>query len=308
MNAIWNSYPMVIAREIIGAKETLSKHKRYAALSKSVEILSRRMTDTEIIRFYRKRSMLYRQVKIFSGYMAVFIVIMSYLMSGSFFVTLAFTACVLFIYGCIAAIVNAERKHSHIWDNRILFSEFIKLNKSEVFNPTKFDDYVAESTTEPIFDKVDFENELEMLAKEKNNFNSLEIKEVISFFRVMIADDALPDNLQKVQLSKADFVRFIQARFINNSDELLDIELVKGDKNHVKVLFHVFYSYCTDYLGELKMSKASLYSKLYLYSFKLFQKLDYSNFKEQLARDYSNDLRRFFKMDLYSGLPNTKKK
>src|SRR5690606_25418373 len=104
-------------------------------------------------------------------------------------------------------------------------------------------------------------------------------KEVISFFRVMIADDALPDNLQKVQLSKADFVRFIQARFINNSDELLDIELVKGDKNHVKVLFHVFYSYCTDYLGELKMSKASLYSKLYLYSFKLFQKLDYSNFK-----------------------------
>lgn len=73
--------------------------------------------------------------------------------------------------------------------------------------------------------------------------------------------------------------------------EILLIKLTKGDKNHVKALIHCFFNYSHELYGEKKHGQAKKYADLYLKSFDVFNSVDYTNFSDNLALDYSKDIK-----------------
>lgn len=298
MNNLWSHYSMIILGEIIGAKEFLSKENRYRSLSRNLKILSERKTDEEIIVFFKKRAIIYKQIKVFSGFFVSFLILMSYTLSGSFLFTLGVSLVLLVVYGVLAVTIKAERNYSYLWDNETLFLHFIKLNKSSVFVPQNFDELnPLNSKVDVVEDTLSFEEECMLLSKQKNAFNGLEMEVVIRFFKIMVLDDSQPDQLQKVIIRSEDFIRFIKARFIDNSDEYLHIKLERGDKSHIKALVHKFYTFGCEFYGQRKKGEAKQYIDLYLLSFSIFDKQDYTNFNDGLALDYSQAISQYLNID-----------
>src|SRR5690606_34596065 len=128
--------------ETIGAKETLSKEKRYEKLSRSFKVLSSEKTDEEIWEFYQWRKNSYRSIRLFTSFLLMFFIIMGYILTGHWVVALSIGLPSLFFYGFIAVTVKPERKYAYLWDNKELFMEFLKLNRTDSFNPKNFDQYV----------------------------------------------------------------------------------------------------------------------------------------------------------------------
>lgn len=297
MNKIRVKYIMTIISEAIGAYELLSAEKRYLKLSQSLKILSVYKDDAQIITFYKARSTLYRQIKLFTGFFVTFLILVLYIISESLFLTIFFALVLLTLYGFIAVLVVAEKKYSCLWDDRETFMNFIKLNKSKVFEPQHFDEIInLQAEMYQVEQKLSFEDECNLLSRQKNAFNEMDMQAVVSFFRITVIDSNVPENLQKVTMLPEDFVSFIKARFVDNSDTVLQIKLISGDKSHVKALFHCFYTYNCEFYGEKKKSQAKRYSELYLNSFDLFDKVDYSNFSENLALDYSKSIKAYLHM------------
>ncbi len=290
-------YIFTLVNEGIGAYELVPRHKRYLKLSQSLKVMSNYMSVHQIISFYRDRSVIYKQIKVFAGFFIAFLVFMGYILSGSWFFALSIALILLVFYGVIAIFVKAERNYCHLWDDRELFSNFIKLNHSTVFDPESFDVIVkAEVESAMVDEKLSFEDECHLLSRQKNKFNNMDMQAVINFFKITLIDSGCPKELQEVTMDPVDFIRFIKARFIDNSNEALKIKLTNGDKNHVKTLIHCFFNYSYEFYGVKKHGHAKKYSDLYLKSFDIFDKMDYSNFSENLALDYSNYIKDFFKM------------
>lgn len=291
-------YILTLANESIGAYELVPRSKRYLKLSQSLKVMSNYMTDSQILSFYTNRSVIYKQIKVFTGFFISFLVLMGYILTGSWFFALSIALTLLVMYGFIAIFVKAERKYSDLWDDRELFSNFIKLNQSAVFEPENFDVIVnADNESEMVEEGLSFEDECNLLSKQENKFNKMDMRAVVNFFKITVIDSGCPNELQKVAMQPEDLIRFIKTRFIDNSDDKLHIKLINGDKSHVKALFHRFYTYSNQYYGEKKKSQAKRYSDLYLNSFDLFDKVDYSNFSDALALDYSRDIKEFLRID-----------
>lgn len=290
-------YILTLANESIGAYELVPRNKRYLKLSQSLKVMSNYMTDRQILSFYTDRSVIYKQIKVFTGFFISFLIFMSYILTGYWLFALSIALILLVMYGFIAVFVKAERKYSDLWDDRELFSNFIKLNQSAVFDPESFDVIVkADDESAMVEEKLSFEDECHLLSKQENKFNKMDMQAVVNFFKITVTDDRFPKELQKVTIQPEDFIRFIKTRFIDNSNEALQITLISGDKSHVKALFHCFYTFSCEFYGEKKKSQAKRYSDLYLNSFDLFDKVDYSNFSDALALDYSNSIKDFFKI------------
>lgn len=291
-------YIFTLVNEGIGAYELVPRHKRYLKLSQSLKVMSNYMSDSQIISFYRDRSVIYRQIKVFTGFFIAFLVFMGYILSESWFFTLSITLILLVFYGVIAIFVKAERNYCDLWNDRELFSNFIKLNQSTVFDPESFDVIVkVDGESAMVDEKLSFEDECHLLSRQKNKFNRMDMQAVINFFKITVIDSGCPKELQKVTMQPEDLIRFIKTRFIDNSNESLQITLISGDKSHVKALFHCFYTFSCEFYGEKKKSQAKRYSDLYLKSFDLFDKVDYSNFSDALALDYSRDIKKFLRID-----------
>lgn len=289
---------LTFIHESIGGYELLSSEKRYFRLSQTLKILSLYLTDLEILSFYEGRSDIYKQIKAFAGFFITFLILMVYLLTGSWFLTISTSLILLIPYGFIVAVLKAERKFSYLWDDRELFSSFIKLSQSTVFEPENFDVIVkADNESKMVEKRLSFEDECNLLSKQENKFNKMDMQAVVSFFKITVIDSGCPKELQKVTMQSDDLIRFIKTRFIDNSDDKLHIKLINGDKSHVKALFHRFYTYSNQYYGEKKKSQAKRYSDLYLNSFDLFDKVDYSNFSDALALDYSRDIKEFLRID-----------
>src|SRR5690606_41934816 len=96
------------------------------------------MSDRQILSFYKKRRVIYKQIKAFTGFFLLFLVLMSYILPGSWFLAFSVSLILLVIYGVIAICVLAERKFSYLCDDSELFSYFIKLNHSAVFDFANF--------------------------------------------------------------------------------------------------------------------------------------------------------------------------
>lgn len=297
MNKIRLQYILTLVNEGIGAYELVPRHKRYVKLSQSLKLMSIYMSDRQILSFYKKRRVIYKQIKAFTGFFLLFLVLMSYILSGSWFLAFSVSLILLVIYGVIAICVQAERKFSYLWDDSELFSYFIKLNHSAVFEPENFDVIVkADDESEMGEEKLSFEDECHLLSKQKNKFNKMDMQVVINYFKITVIDNSIPENLQKVTMQPEDFIRFIKARFIDNSNEILLIKLTKGDKNHVKALIHCFFNYSHELYGEKKHGQAKKYADLYLKSFDVFDRVDYTNFSDNLALDYSKDIKDYLRM------------
>lgn len=120
----------------------------------------------------------------------------------------------LIVYGAIAVLVKAERNYAYLWDDKDLFMEFLKLNRSESFEPINFDRYLEINQDVPVQREPNFQEELLMLKTKVNAFNSVQLERVIDFFDVMWEKADYPKELKCVQISDEDFLRFIKARFV----------------------------------------------------------------------------------------------
>lgn len=290
-------YILTLVNESIGAYELLPRPKRYIKLSHSLKCMSIYMSDRQILSFYKKRRVIYRQIKVFTGFFLLFLVLMSYILSGSWFLAFSISLIFLALYGVIVVCVQAERKFSYLWDDNELFSYFIKLNDSAVFEPENFDVILRpDHESLMVEEKLSFEDECHLLSKQKNKFNNMDIQVVINYFKIAVIDNKIPENLQKVTMQPEDLIRFIKTRFIDNSNEMLLIKLTRGDKNHVKALIHCFFNYSHEFYGEKKHGQAKKYADLYLKSFDIFDRVDYTNFSDNLALDYSKDIKEYLKI------------
>lgn len=294
-----NSYTMMWLGEAMGAKELLSREKRYLNLSQSFKVLATNKTDEEIWDFYQWRKNSYKSIRLFTSFLLTFFIIMAFILTGDGIVVFSVGLPLLIVYGFIAVTVKPERKYAYLWDNKTLFMEFLKFNRTESFNPKNFDQYLEVNKDAEVHLEPNIQDELQILNNETNKFNSVKMESVISFFAVMRENSDFPVELKCVQIADADFIRFIKARFVDNSDDELNIELIQGDKSHIKALFHNFYIYSTTYNGETKKGTAKRYMGLYLYSFQVFEKLDYTNFSDGLPKtlDFTSEIKRFNKMD-----------
>lgn len=290
-------YPLVLLGEILGVKETLGKEMRYDYLSHSLKVFSSKKTDEEIWEFYQWRRECYKNAKLFAVFILLFLAVMSYVLGDSFFFTFGASCFFLLVYGVVAIGVKPERKYAYLWDDKTLFMEFLKWNKAEFFEAEKFEQYINLDQVTIVKNEPDFYESIQILKNKENAFNSVPLKEVIRFFDVMRKNSDHSEELKRVQISDEDFIRFIKARFVDKSTAELNIELSEGDKSHIKVLFYNFYVYSTKYFGEPKKGKAKSYMELYLYSFKLFEKIDYTNFNDGFALDFSSAVQRFNKMN-----------
>jgi hypothetical protein len=299
MKKLLNSYPLVLLGETIGSKETLSKGVRYKLLSLCLKVLSTVKTDEEIWEFYQWRKNGYKNIRLFTVFMIVFLLIMSYILFGSLIVTISAGMVSLVVYVFIAATVKVERNYAYLWDDKALFMEFLKLNKSELFNPEKFDQHVGRDKVKLKKNELDFYEELLILKNQTNAFNSVPMENVIQYFDIMRENTDYPEKLKQVQISDKDFIRFIKARFVDNSKTLLNIAHIKGNKSSIKALFYNFYVFSTTLYGEAKTDTQPSYVELYLYSFREFDKLNYSNFSDGLtdsAIAFRKAIREFTKM------------
>ena len=298
MNKSMLEYLIVWGNEVIGAYELLSAEKRYMKLSNNVRILSRRKTNSEIVSFFSSRAIIYRQIKIFSGFFIAFLILMTYIISGSIFFTFSISVLLVVAYKMISTLVKDERRHSSMWDNEFRFLQFLKLNKSTVFNAANFEDIIeVDSEEEEVFEeRLSFEEECKLFLKQENKFNTMEMNFVIKLFSITVKDD-IPSGLKKVRMKPEDCIRFIKARIIENSDEDLQISLLKGDKNHVKALIYQFFDLSYQLYGSKKKGQAKRYSNIYLKSFDLFDKEDFSNFSGNMAMDYSKAIKKYMAIE-----------
>ncbi|PRY52632.1 hypothetical protein B0I27_10598 [Arcticibacter pallidicorallinus] len=299
MKKLLNSYPLVLFGETIGSKETLSKGVRYKLLSLCLKVLSTVKTDEEIWEFYQWRKNVYKNIRLFTVFMIFFLLIMTYILSSSLIAAVSAGFVFLLVYGFIAATVKVERKYAYLWDDKDLFMEFLKLNKSELFNPEEFDQHVRRDKVELKKNELDFDEELLILKNQTNTFNSVPMENVIQYFDIMRENTDHPEKLKQVQISDKDFIRFIKARFVDNSKIHLDIAHIKGNKSSIKALFYNFYVLSTTLYGEAKTDTQPSYVELYLYSFSEFDKLNYSNFSDALtepALAFRKAIRDFTKM------------
>lgn len=299
MKRILNSYPLVLFGETIGAKETLSEKNRYKLLSICLKVLSTVKSDEEIWEFYQWRKNGYKNIRLFTSFMLVFLLIMTYILSGSLILTISVGFAFLVVYGFIAASVKVERTYAYLWDDKTLFMKFLKLNRSELFNPEKFDQLVRREKVEPKKSELDFQEELSILKTESNAFNSVPMEMVIRYFDIMRENADYPQELKCVQISDKDFMRFIKARFVDNSKDSLNIAHIKGNKSNIKALFYNFYLLSTSHYGEPKTDNQPTYIELYLHSFKEFEKSNYNNFSDGLtvsALAFSKAIQGFNKM------------
>jgi hypothetical protein len=299
MKKLLNSYPLVLLGETIGSKETLSKGVRYKLLSLCLKVFSTVKTDEEIWEFYQWRKNGYKNIRSFTVFMIVFLLIMSYILFGTLIVTISAGMVFLVVYGFIAATVKVERNYAYLWDDKALFMEFLKLNKSELFNSEKFDQHVRRDKVELKKNELDFHEELLILKTQTNTFNSVPMENVIQYFDIMRENTDHPENLKQVQISDKDFIRFIKARFVDNSKAFLNIAHIKGNKSSIKTLFYNFYVLSTTLYGEAKTDTQPRYVELYLYSFREFDKLNYSNFSDGLTESayaFRKAIRDFTKM------------
>jgi hypothetical protein len=297
MKRFINSYPMVLLGEAIGGKETLTKEKRYIHLSQSFKVFSSNKSDEGIWDFYQTRRDYYKNIRIFTSFILAFLIIMSFVLSNSFIIAISVFFVSLIVYGFIGLSIKAERNYKYLWDDKSLFMEFLKLNRTETFNPINFDQYVELNKDKVVHQEPSFEEELRILKSETNRFNSLKMETVIDFFDIMRENSTNSKIFKKVQISDIDFIRFIKERFVNNSNSQLNIKMVKGDKNHIKTLFYNFYALSTQCYKEPKKNKAHLFMDLYLKSFSIFEKADYTNFKRRFAPKYSEQIQKFFNID-----------
>src|SRR5690606_29059378 len=126
---------------------------------------------------------------------------------------------------------------------------------------------------------LSFEEEIKVLEKESNRFNSVPMDKIVAFFRVMVDDSLGISCSKRVLISEKDFIRFLKHRFVNNDREILDIELINGDKSSIKALFYVFYNDFSSKLYEnSKKGKADTYKSLYSRSFAYISPSDKNNF------------------------------
>lgn len=237
MKNIFNSYPLVLLGETIGAKETLSKEKRYENLSRSFKVLSTGKTDEEIWEFYQWRKISYGRIRLFASFILIFLTFMAFILTGAWIAVISVGLPFLVVYGFIGVTVKPERKYAHLWDNKSLFMEFLKLNRTESFNPINFDQYLGFNKDALVYQEPNFQEELRILKNETNRFNSVKMETVIHFFDIMRENADYPEELKCVQISDKDFIRFIKARFVDKSDLKLDIEGGKKNKSNIKALF-----------------------------------------------------------------------
>src|SRR5690606_42024101 len=127
-------------------------------------------------------------------------------------------------------------------------------------------------------------------------FKKMDMLVVIINFLITAIDYSIPENLQKVTMQTEYFIRIIKARLIDNSNQILLIKLTKAHKNHVKALIHCFFNYSHELYGEKKHGQAKKYADLYLKSFDVFDRVDYTNFSDNLALDYSKDIKDYLRI------------
>lgn len=289
-------YIFTLVNEGIGAYELVPRHKRYLKLSQSLKVMSNYMSGHQIISFYRDRSVIYKQIKVFTGFFIAFLVFMGYILSGSWFFALSITLILLVFYGVITIFVKAERNYCDLWDDRELFSNFIKLNQSAVFDPESFDVIVkAEDESAMADEKLSFEENMKLLIARRNNFNQVPIDFVVVYFDFFRRNSKCKiKELKVVNLTDEQYIRFIKELIVERNEIYLDFILPKGVKmEFIRAVFHKFYTYNLNFAENFEVSHDEIatnnYIRLMSRTFKKFKNDKGINFK---CRNYN----------LYSGL------
>lgn len=297
-------YILTLVNEGIGAYELVPRPKRYLKLSQSLKVMSNYMSDNQILSFYKGRSVIYKQIKVFTGFFIVYLVFMGYILSGSWFLALSITLILLVMYGAIVIFVTAERKYSDLWDDRVLFSDFLELNQSAVFDPESFDVIVkADDDNTKVEEKLSFDRNMKLLIAKRNNFNQVPMDFVVTYFDFFRRNSKCKiEELKKVKLTDEQYLRFINELIVERNEICLDFTLPKGvKKEFVRSVFHKFYTYNLPFAEEYDISyneKAiSNYVKLMSLTFQEFKVDKGDNFKPRKYEYYSGLLDDYIKQN-----------
>jgi hypothetical protein len=131
----------------------------------------------------------------------------------------------------------------------------------------------------------------------KNNFNNIELNDVVAFFQPLRKFGKCHSALKCFDLSDDEFIEFIVVNFIDNTSDdtkFLKLTYKKGSKGKLLTLFHQFFIYSVDKLSLQKRGSLDYYKKLYLRTFDGLEDLKDSNFSstdteyQQLLKLYRN--------------------
>ena len=257
--------------------------------------MSNYMTDRQILSFYTDRSVVYKQIKVFTGFFISFLIFMSYILTGYWLFALSIALILLVMYGVIAVFVKAERKYSDLWDDRELFSNFIKLNQSVVFEPENFDVIVnADNESKMVEEKLSFEKEMKLLIAKPNNFNQVPMDFVVTYFDFFRRNSKCKiEELKVVKLTDEQYIRFIKELIVERNEIYLDYILPKNVKmEFIRAVFHKFYTYDLNFAGDYEVSYGQIatinYIRLMSQTFKAFKDDKGINFKGRNYNLYSH--------------------
>lgn len=170
--------------------------------------------------------------------------------------------------------------------------EFTLDDLKRFFNP-------VENEIQPRYlnQSLSYSARIKNLCEFKNNFNNIELNEVVAFFQPLRKFGQCHSDLKCFDLSDDEFIDFIVVNFIDNSSndtKFLKLTYKRGSKGKLLTLFHQFFIYSVDKLSLQKRGSLDYYKKLYLRTFDGLENLKDSNFSstdtdfEQLMNLYRN--------------------
>ncbi len=184
------------------------------------------------------------------------------------------------------------------------FSMFLKSHIDGSIHELTLDDlkrffYPVENEMQPRYlnQSLSYSARIKNLCDYKNNFNNIELNEVVAFFQPLRKFGKCHSDLKCFDLSDDEFIDFIVVNFIENTSDdskFLKLTFKKGSKGKLLTLFHQFFIYSVDKLGLQKRGSLDYYKKLYLRTFDGLENLKDSNFSstdtdfEQLMNLYRN--------------------
>lgn len=184
------------------------------------------------------------------------------------------------------------------------FSMFLKSHIDGSIHELTLDDlkrffYPVENEMQPRYlnQSLSYSARIKNLCDYKNNFNNIELNEVVAFFQPLRKFGKCHSDLKCFDLSDDEFIDFIVVNFIENTSDVskfLKLTYKKGSKGKLLTLFHQFFIYSVDKLGLQKRGSLDYYKKLYLRTFDGLENLKDSNFSstdtdfEQLMNLYRN--------------------
>lgn len=125
MRRMFNRKYFIFFTEWIGVNESLSLVFRYSALKATVSLLLRDMSLEDVWKFYRKREMVYRSIRLLAMLFLLLVLYQLYKDFYSYFYQLS--PLMVTAYICMLPILKTGHRYSDIWEDK---SEFLNLVRS----------------------------------------------------------------------------------------------------------------------------------------------------------------------------------